>query len=254
MAEEKKSSRKETANVEKQRRFLCENLSFAGKEAYKRLRTNIRFCFADEEDRHTVGVTSAQPSDGKSTTAVNLAYTSAQLNKRVLLIDADMRKPSVESRLGMDLAPGLSNLLTDVNNVTGTVKKYIPQDDSLGFDVITAGDVPPNPSELLNSERMKRLLEKLSSVYDLVIVDLPPVGAVADAQTISHLMDGMLIVVREGHCSKFVMDDCISQLKLTGTKILGFVVNGAVEGSSKSYSYGKYGKYGSYGSYGGYYK
>ena len=251
---EQKTTRRDAANAEKQRRYLCENLSFAGKEAYKRLRTNIQFCFTEEAEKHTVGVTSAQPSDGKSTTAVNLAYTSAQLNKRVLLIDADMRKPSLDAKLGVELTPGLSNLLTEVNNVVATVKKYVPQDESLGFDVLTAGDVPPNPSELLHSERMRRLMERLATVYDLIVVDLPPVGAVADAQVVSGLVDGMLIVVREGHCSKFVMDDCISQLKLTGTKIFGFVVNGAVEGSSKSYSYGKYGKYGSYGNYGGYYK
>ena len=251
---EQKTSRKDAANIAKQRRYICENLSFAGREAYKRLRTNIQFCFTDEADKHTVGVTSAQPSDGKSTTAVNLAYSSAQLNKRVLLIDADMRKPSLDTKLGLEQAPGLSNLLTELNNVAGTVKQYVPQDGTVGFDVITAGDVPPNPSELLHSERMKRLMGKLATIYDLIVVDLPPVGAVADAQTVSGLVDGMLVVVREGHCSKFVMDDCISQLKLTGTKILGFVVNGAVEGSSKSYSYGKYGKYGSYGSYGGYYK
>ena len=251
---EQKTSRKDAANIAKQRQFICENLSFAGKEAYKRLRTNIQFCFTDEANRHAVGVTSAQPSDGKSTTAVNLAYSSAQLNKRVILIDADMRKPSLDTKLGMTLAPGLSNLLTEVNNVVDTVKKYVPKDETLGFDVLTAGSIPPNPSELLHSDRMKRLIEKLSSVYDLIVLDLPPVGAVADAQTVSNLVDGMLIVVREGHCSKFVMDDCISQLNLTGTKIFGFVVNGAVEGSSKSYSYGKYGKYGSYGNYGGYYK
>lgn len=251
MAEGKKESRREAANAAKQRQFLCENLSFAGKEAYKRLRTNIQFSFTDDADKHTVGLTSAQPSDGKSTTAVNLAYSAAQLNKRVLLIDADMRKPSLNVKLDLEQAPGLSNLLTAINNVAGTVKKYVPQDDSLGFDVITAGDVPPNPSELLNSERMKRLMEKLATVYDLIVVDLPPVGAVADAQTVSGLVDGMLVVVREGHCSKFVMDECITQLKLTGTKILGFVVNGALEGASKAYSYGKYGKYGSYG---GYYK
>ena len=252
MAEERKNSRKTPANIAKQRQYICENLSFAGKEAYKRLRTNIQFCFTDGEAKHTVGVTSAQPSDGKSTTSVNLAYTSAQLNKRVLLIDADMRKPSLDTKLSMELSPGLSNLLTEMNNVAEIIKKYVPQDDSVSFDVITAGDVPPNPSELLNSERMKRLVDKLSTIYDLIVIDLPPVGAVADAQTVSSLVDGMLVVVREGHCSKFVMDDCLAQLKLTGTKIFGFVVNGAMEGSSKSYSYGKYGSYS--GNYGGYYK
>ena len=249
MAEKK--SKNEIASAKKE--FLCENLSFAGREAYKRLRTNIQFSFADEAQSRVIGITSAQPSEGKSLTAINLAYSMAQQNIKVLLIDADMRRPSIGKKLNVPDAPGLSNLLTDVNNVGNIIQSYQPSDSSIAFDILTAGDVPPNPSELLNSVRMDRLLGKIGTIYDFVFIDLPPVGAVVDAQTVSKLVDGMLIVVRENHCSKYVIEDCISQLKLTGAKILGFVVNGAVAGSSKSYSYGKYGSYSnSYGS--NYYK
>ena len=248
-------SRKERSERAKQREFLCEHLSFAGKEAYKRLRTNLQFSFPENEGGcSVVGITSSQPAEGKSLTSINLAYSLAQLNKKVLLVDADMRRSSIDTKLGIDAKPGLSNLLTDVNNSGGTIKSYEPEDESIGFNIIPAGDVPPNPSELLNSDRMARLIAKLRTMYDFIVVDLPPVGAVVDAQTVSHLVDGMLVVLREDHTSKYVLEECVQQLTLTNTKILGFVVNGSVDGASKGSSYGKYGKYGYYSnSYNSYY-
>ena len=232
-----------------QSRFLCENLSFAGKEAYKRLRTNLQFCFTGEEDCGVVGITSSHPAEGKSITSINLAYSLAQLNKRVLLVDADMRRSSIADKLGLSAMPGLSNLLLDASNAAGSLQAYEPEDESLGFYFLAAGDIPPNPSELLTSRRMSRLINGLRSKFDYIIFDLPPVGAVADAQTVSTLVDGMLIVVRENHTTKPLLNDCIKQLKLTNSKIFGFVINGAVEGASKASSYGKYAA-----SYNSYYK
>ena len=203
-------SRKERSERAKQREFLCEHLSFAGKEAYKRLRTNLQFSFPEgESECSVVGITSSQPAEGKSLTSVNLAYSLAQLNKKVLLIDADMRRSSIDTKLNIDAKPGLSNLLTDVNTSGGSIKKYIPDDESIGFSVLPAGDVPPNPSELLNSDRMSRLMAKLRAMFDFVVIDLPPVGAVTDAQAISRLVDGMLVVLREDHTSKYVLEDCV---------------------------------------------
>ena len=250
------ASKNDRAAQIKQREFLCENLSFAGKEAFKRLRTNLQFSFPEEEEGgcHVVGITSSQPAEGKSMSSINLAYSLAQLNKKVLLIDADMRRSSIDLRLGLEGKPGLSNLLTDVNNSGGTIKRYEPKDESVGFSVILAGDVPPNPSELLNSDRMARLIAKLRTMFDYIVIDLPPVGAVTDAQTVSHLVDGMLVVLREDHTSKYMLSDCVQQLQLTNTRILGFVMNGSVDGASKGSSYGKYGKYGYYNnSYSNYY-
>ncbi len=244
MAAEKKN-RKTRSSEKDQSRFLCENLTFAGKEAYKRLRTNLQFCFTDSESCGVVGVTSSHPAEGKSITAINLAYTLAQLNKNVLLIDADMRRASINTKLGMEATPGLSNLLSDTNSMSGTLREYHPEDDSVGFNVILSGDTPPNPSELLTSPRMSRLLEMLRTKYDYIVIDLPPVGAVADAQTVSKLVDGMLIVIRENHTTKYVLNECITQLNLTNSKIFGFVINGSLEGASKSSSYGKYGSYSS---------
>ena len=129
MAAEKKSRR--SGSSKSGQEFLCENLNFAGKEAYKRLRTNLQFCFADSESCGVVGITSSHPAEGKSLTAINLAYSLAQLNKRVLLIDADMRRASIDEKLNMDPVPGLSNLLTDTNSAAGSLREYQPADESL---------------------------------------------------------------------------------------------------------------------------
>ena len=251
MAEEKK--RKSGSSKNDQSQFLCENLTFAGKEAFKRLRTNLQFCFTDTEGCGVVGITSSHPAEGKTVTAINLAYSMAQLNKKVLLFDADMRRASIDSKLNMNPKPGLSNLLTETNSAAGALREYIPKDDSFGFNVLLSGDVPPNPSELLNSPRMARLLEMLKTKFDYIVIDLPPVGAVSDAQTISKLVDGMLVVIRENHTSKYILNECITQLNLTNSRIFGFVINGSIAGASKSSSYGKYGPYNSNYGYSNYY-
>ena len=164
-----------------------------------------------------------------------------------------MRRASIDEKLNMDPVPGLSNLLTDTNSASGSLREYQPADESIGFQVLLSGDVPPNPSELLNSPRMGRLLDMLRTKYDYIVIDLPPVGAVSDAQTISKLVDGMLIVIRENHTSSYILNECITQLNLTNSKIFGFVINGSLAGASKSSSYGKYGSYNGNYSYSNYY-
>lgn len=214
--------------------MLCEELSFAGKEAYKRLRTNIMFSFADGKRSHTIGVTSSGPTDGKSLTAINLSFSLFELGKKVLLIDADMRRPSVNSKLEIERSPGLSELIVSRDDISRYIVQYRKSEDGT-FDTIPSGNIPPNPLELLNSTGMERIVEAASSLYDYVIVDLPPVGAVSDAQVISQLTDGMIIVVREKYCSRDILDDCISQLGMANAKILGFVLNGSTDGAKKRY-------------------
>ena len=153
------------------------NLSFAAAEAYKRLRTNILFSFAGDEKCRIIGVTSSLKGEGKTTTSINLAYTLAEAGKRVLLLDADMRMSNIHKMLRIQQAPGLSNLLVGVNN-TNFVQ---PSGIHKNLSVITAGEVPPNPSELLNAKRMQVILELLAEKMDFIIIDLPPVDAVADA-------------------------------------------------------------------------
>ena len=232
---------------------VCGELSFAAREAFKRLRTNLVTALSDDGGCRLIGVTSSQPGDGKSTVAVNLAYSLAELeNKRVLLIDADMRRSSIHEKLSLEKAPGLRELLDGASNITGHTQAYTDKGGTT-FSVIAGGTPPENPSELLNSERMQKLLQMLSSAYDFIVVDLPPVGTVIDAVSVSRGLSGMLVVIRENTCPRGLLNECVSQLRYAGVNILGFVMNGALEGSGKRYQYGNYGGYGGYNSYYGNY-
>jgi capsular exopolysaccharide synthesis family protein len=167
-----------------------------------------------------------------------------------------MRRASLHTKIGIERAPGLSNLLGDSNSITSALREYKSKADDTYFNIIPSGETPRNPSELLNSDRMANLLEKLGAAYDYIIVDLPPIGAVVDAVSVAKKLDGMLIVVRENNCPRGLLEDCMQQLRYAEVNILGFVMNGAMEGSGKGYGYGKYGKYGKYyksGYYNNYY-
>lgn len=239
-----------------ERLFFCEHVPFSSREDYKRLRTNICSSLPADGESKVLAVTSAQPSDGKSLTAINLAYSLAQMPDRsVLLIDCDMRRPSVALKLGLLQSPGLSNLLSGEKGIGDMVKNtYTPSDGSRPFDVLPSGGIVSNPSELLASNHMIRLLENLRKHYDFILLDLPPVGAVTDAQVAAGLADGMLIVVRESCCSLPVMDECLTQLKIANAKIQGFILNGSTETASRGYRYKKYNRYGKQYGYGyGYY-
>ena len=225
---------------------VCEHLSFAAKEAFKRLRTNVVMSFpAEDTSCKLIGVTSAQPSDGKSTVAINLAYSLAELEKKVLLMDADLRRSSIHTKAGVERSPGLSDLMGGSNEISASLKKYAAQNGA-SFDIIPSGDSPRNPSELLNSGRMSLLLEKLATAYDYILLDLPPVGAVVDAVSVSRELDGMLVVIRENAYPRGLLSECMAQLNYANINILGFVVNGALEGSGKKYQYNKYGYYSNY--------
>lgn len=227
---------------------ICEDLSFAAREAFKRLRTNLIMAFPEDEEEkcRIIGITSCQPQEGKSTVSLNLAYTMAELGKHVLLIDADMRRPSIHEKAGVEKTPGLSDLTRTYNSVNTALKHYVPSKGDTSFDILPGGDAISNPSELLNSKRMATLLQTLSTAYDYIIIDLPPVGAVIDAVAVSRSVDGMLVVVRENSCPRSLLAECMSQLNYANINIIGFVLNGALEGSTKKYQYGGYGRYASY--------
>lgn len=218
---------------------LGEHLNYATKEAFKRLRTNLLLALDDGEEKacRIIGVTSAQPSEGKSTIAVNTAYSLAELGKKVLVVDADMRRPSIHAKMGMKMDFGLSNLLGGANELRAAIQSHRNSTGSVTFDVIASGSIPENPSEILNSDRMVKLLDTLSKVYDIIILDLPPVGAVIDAISVGKSTDGMIVVIRENNCPVDVFDDCIEQLRFAEIRILGFAVNGAMEGAGKGYQY-----------------
>lgn len=227
---------------------LCENMTYAAREAFKRLRTNVMMALSEEESDHcqVIGITSAHPSEGKSTVSINLAYSLAELGKSVILVDGDMRRPSLHSKLGVRQEPGLSELLTKEDQVRAAVIPYKNSEGNVTFNMIPAGLIPNNPSELLNSKRFATLIKMLSSACDYVILDLPPVNTVVDAVNASKLTDGMIVVVRENNCPRSILNDCMEQLKYAKANILGIVVNGSVEGAGKRYQYGnqpyRYGK------------
>lgn len=229
------------------RNTIGARLNFAAREAYKRLRTNLLFSFTGDANCRTIGVTSSIRGEGKSTTAVNLAYSLAEMGKRTLLVDADMRLSSVYRLLGVSQSPGLSNML--VGFQSDGENPFQASGMHKNLSVITAGDTPPNPTELLSSRRMSALIKMLSEKFEYIIIDLPPVDAVADALIVSKLVDGMVVVVRENYVDKRALDNTIRQLQYNDANILGFVANGSsVEG--KYYKSKYYTKYSSSG--GGY--
>lgn len=236
-----KNKYRDNMTPEESRKTLGSNLNFAAAEAYKLLRTNLDFSLPADSKCRVLGVTSALKGEGKSTTSVNIAYTMAQTVGKVLLIEADMRLPTLSKRVRVKAKPGLSNLLVGQcagNNVLQRTE-LIPN-----LWVITAGDIPPNPSELLGSANMATTIEAMKTIFDVIVVDLPPVSAVTDAALVSKLVDGMIVVVRQGYCDRGTLDDAVRQLRFVEAKILGFVMTGA---DTQKKGYKRYGK--SYGDY-----
>lgn len=230
---------------QKRASLMGKNISFAAAEAYKLLRTKLQFSFADENSCRVIGLSSSLSGEGKSLTSINLAYTLSQLNKKVILIDCDMRRPTLAEKLGILKAPGLSSVLTGQSNLDELLQMCNLKGEERAFHVITAGQNPPNPVELLSSARMEAVLATLRKYYDYVILDLPPVGVVTDAMAVAKKTDGMLLVVRQNYCNRIALAEAIRQFAFIDSKILGVVVNCTVEsgrGYGKSY-YKRYYKY-----------
>ncbi len=220
---------------------ICEYMSYSGREAFKRLRANTMIALPEKKEKKgsVIGVTSAQVSEGKSTTSINLAYSLAELGSKVILVDCDMRRPAIHANVGASQTPGLSDVLLGKVNLTEAVITYKSTANNTYFDIIPGGEIPENPSEMLNSNRFQKLIDVVASAYDYVILDLPPVGPVIDAVMVTRCTDGLLVVIRENHCPRFVLDDCMQQLNYAKANILGFVLNGCVEGAGKRYQYNK---------------
>ena len=228
------------------KRTLHKNLEFTATEQYKLIRANLDFTLPEDEKCPVIGVTSSMRGEGKSTTAVNLSYVFAEKGSKVLLIDADLRIPSVAKKLDMESSPGLSDLLRGKGAKVSEFKSLLLDT----WFILPAGDIPPNPSELLGSHRMEKILKQLRESFDYIIIDLPPVNIVSDAVAISSLISGMIVVVREEYTVKKELERCFRQLKLSNVNILGCVMN---EAKDSSKSYGKYGKRRYYSKYYRYY-
>ena len=203
-------------------------------ESVKILRTNLQFSNVDGNLK-TVMVTSSVPGEGKSFTSSNLAVAFAQLGMKVLVVDCDMRRGTQHKQFGITNANGLSDLLIDpVMNLD----KYVKKVDIDNVSVITAGTVPPNPSELLSSNSFAKFLELVKANYDMVILDVPPVTVVPDASIVATKVDKTIIVSRIKVTPMEELEKTKKMLENVGANIAGVVVNG-VKTSSKKY-YGKY--------------
>lgn len=247
-----KKTKKEDVLAASKSIFVSDNINFAAKEAYKLLRTKIQFSFADENKCYVIGISSALAGEGKSTTSCHLACDLAQLNKRVLIVDCDMRKPTLHSKLSLNKTPGLSNYLTRQVNLNDILQQYMDKYMMHPFDVVSAGENPPNPVELLSSRRMEKAMEELKKEYDYILFDLPPIGEVSDSLVASKLCDGIVLVARQDYCSRIALAAAVNQFEFVDSRILGVVFNYVSESSAYKYSY-KYGyKYGY--RYGKYYK
>lgn len=216
-----------------QRRLLLgPNSSFYIQEAYNTLRTNIRFAIPGDGCKRLC-LTSGLASEGKSTTILNLAISFAETGSKVLLIDGDMRRPSLARLLIEKATPGLSNVLAGFANVEDAIRKDIRPN----LDVLFAGEIPPNPLELLGSAGMKKIVETMSLRYDYILVDTPPVSIVSDACEVANITDGVLFLVRQNETDKEAVIRGVKQLELSNSRLLGFVLNGIVEEGGKGYKY-----------------
>jgi capsular exopolysaccharide synthesis family protein len=231
-----KKNKHKSAQVVVNKGTLHKNLKFAATEQYKLLRTNLDFTLPEGEKCPIIGVTSANRGEGKSTTAVNLSYVLAEKGSRVLLIDGDLRIPSIAKKMEIESSPGLTDLLMGKGASMAEFQSAVLKN----WFILPSGNIPPNPSELLGSRRMETVLNELREAFDYIIIDLPPVNIVSDALSISNLITGMIVVVRESYTEKKELERCFRQLKLSNVNILGCVMNVTREGSG---SYGKYKKY-----------
>ncbi|WP_432662612.1 CpsD/CapB family tyrosine-protein kinase [Wukongibacter baidiensis] len=201
-------------------------------EAYRVLRTNIEFSIFDRNIK-VILITSAAPEEGKSTTVSNLAITMAQADKRILLIDADLRKPKLHNTFGLSNISGLTTSLVMNEKLEHVTKKNVVP----GLDIITSGPKPPNPSEILASKAMKELIEQTRESYDKVLLDSPPIGMVTDPAVLSAIADGTILVIDSGKTHIENAQKAKNLLEKVNANILGVVLNKIPVSTKNYYNY-----------------
>ncbi len=222
-------------------KILSKNSSFFVKEAYKALRTNLIFSLTEEGGKLIV-VTSSNASEGKSTNCLNTAITFAELGARVCVVDCDLRKPNVARLCRAKGSPGLSNVLVNLNTLSDVVHKNVYPN----LDIIYSGDIPPNPAELLVTDKMDEVLKELSETYDYVFLDTPPVIVATDSSLLASKASGVLLVVRQGKTDRDDLAETVQQLQFVKAKILGVLFNDVDFSTGKKRGYkGRY--YSQYG-------
>lgn len=230
---------------------LNEKSDFIRIETFKSIRTNILFSMAKADKGRIITITSSAPGEGKTTTTINLAITFAQMGAKVLLIDCDLRKARIHRYLQIERNEGITNVLCGFTELENALKRNIREN----LDVLTCGEIPPNPAELLENEEFEKLLETVKENYDYIFIDTPPINVVTDAAVIMKHANGAVIVVRENVTSYDFLDNTMSYVKKTGVNILGIILLGQKDMNKKtryykSYKYRKYKQGYDYAGYG----
>lgn len=218
--------------------LLDETTPFAIRESFNQFRTNLMYTFTEADLCPIFGITSVNEDSGKSTVMSNLALSFAQLGKHVLLIDADMRCPALYRFFAVDPTHiGLSEV------ISGIESDVIIKDVRPNLDLISSGRIPPNPSELLTSNKFKELLSAWKQSYDIIFIDFPPVGLITDAVTVCHELNGYIFTVASGRDSAKEVNNCIESMEQIGAKIVGVVLNDYNIKGSNSYYRNRYSAY-----------
>ncbi|KJY60948.1 Capsular polysaccharide biosynthesis protein Cap5B [Bombilactobacillus mellifer] len=202
-------------------------------EQYRTIRTNIQFAASSDHPVKSIVITSSGPSEGKSLTAANLAIVFAKSGKKTLLLDGDMRKPTVWKTFRLSNQKGLSTLLVSPDDIADSIQKTTIDN----LSVLTSGPQPPNPSELLGSTREEVIMDQLTRLFDVIIVDMPPVVTVTDAQIVASKADGTILVAREGVSEKAALLKAKQLLEIAHARILGVVYNGVDSANDAGYYY-----------------
>ena len=203
-------------------------------EQYRTIRTNIEYSNVDQ-DKKTILVTSSDKNEGKTTTVSNLAVSFANLNKKVLLIDCDLRNASIHKMFKINNIYGLTDILAKDR----AVDKCIQETELENLYVLTAGAIPPNPAEILSSEKMKNLIEDLKNIYDYIFIDTPPIGLVTEAGVLSSFIDGVVLVVKSESIEKKYLEETKKKLDAVDARILGAILN-SYKSEQKDYNYYSY--------------
>ncbi len=230
MSDEKttKSSTKKSSSKRKYFTLLDREFSFQATEALKTLRANLVFSLSTKKKK-VFAITSSVQHEGKSTLAANLSLTFAQMQAKVLLIDADLRKPVQHKLFRLKNKEGLSTLLCGMSSFRSVVNEDIIP----GLDVVTSGPIPPNPSEMLASENMKELLDELSSYYDYIIIDTPPVNIVSDVLTLSDAIAGVVLTAMSGVTTYDSYQHAVDAISFAKGSILGAVITNVPTSTGK---------------------
>ena len=247
--EQDKKKKKKKDRTDKHVKLTDKDVPFSVVESYKSIRTNVNFALSTFE-RKVFTVTSTSPAEGKSTTSANIAIALAQGGSKILLIDGDLRKSVQHKVFSLSNKRGLSTAIGKMEKLDDCIAKNVMEN----LDVMTAGPIPPNPSELLASENMTEILDRLCERYDTIIIDTPPVNVVTDSMELAKNVSGTIMVIRYGETTTDDVEEAMKKIEFCQMNMLGFILNGVKTKhtgkyySKYKYKYYKYGKgYGEYG-------